>query len=239
MHVQVFALDQNLTFEYQGINFLLTVTNLVVTDKMGDQVGAKRAQLVATTGFLFEVAAGSGLKIAGQKSVVAPQLFKHKEFNFEKLGIGGLDNQFEQIFRRAFASRVFPPSVVERLGIHHVKGVLLFGPPGTGGSYSPCIAVLQCAVLCCAVLCCAVLCCAVLCCAVLCCAVLGWAGLRCAVVHCAKLLPGCLFSSLPDKVSSCVMAALYCWQANVAGWHVELGARLTQDTLVPPLQARP
>jgi len=61
------------------------------------------------------------------------QLFKHKEFNFEKLGIGGLDNQFEQIFRRAFASRVFPPSVVERLGIRHVRGVLLHGPPGGQG----------------------------------------------------------------------------------------------------------
>ena len=77
-------------------------------------------------------AAGSGIKIAGQRNVVAPQLFRGKEFNFSKLGIGGLDTQFEQIFRRAFASRVFPPSVVERLGIHHVKGVLLFGPPGTG-----------------------------------------------------------------------------------------------------------
>lgn len=62
--------------------------------------------------------------------MITNQLFKHKEFNFEKLGIGGLDSQFEQIFRRAFASRVFPPSVVERLGISHVKGVLLFGPPG-------------------------------------------------------------------------------------------------------------
>lgn len=76
--------------------------------------------------------AGSNLTILGQRSVAAPQLFKAKEFNFEKLGIGGLDDQFEQIFRRAFASRVFPPSVVERLGIRHVKGVLLFGPPGTG-----------------------------------------------------------------------------------------------------------
>lgn len=55
-----------------------------------------------------------------------------QEFNFEKLGIGGLDDQFEQIFRRAFASRVFPPSVVERLGIRHVRGVLLHGPPGEG-----------------------------------------------------------------------------------------------------------
>lgn len=56
-----------------------------------------------------------------------------QEFNFEKLGIGGLDDQFEQIFRRAFASRVFPPSVVERLGIRHVRGVLLYGPPGEDG----------------------------------------------------------------------------------------------------------
>lgn len=58
------------------------------------------------------------LQIAGQRgSMAAPTLFKEKEFNFEKLGIGGLDAQFEQIFRRAFASRVFPPDMVERLGI--------------------------------------------------------------------------------------------------------------------------
>ncbi len=40
--------------------------------------------------------------------------------------------QFEAIFRRAFASRVFPPSIVQKLGIKHVKGMLLYGPPGTG-----------------------------------------------------------------------------------------------------------
>lgn len=36
--------------------------------------------------------------------------------DFEKLGIGGLDKEFTQIFRRAFASRIFPPEVVARLG---------------------------------------------------------------------------------------------------------------------------
>ena len=35
-------------------------------------------------------------------------LFKNKDFSFSKLGIGGLDRQFEDIFRRAFSSRVFP-----------------------------------------------------------------------------------------------------------------------------------
>jgi SpoVK/Ycf46/Vps4 family AAA+-type ATPase len=48
------------------------------------------------------------------------------------MGIGGLDSEFSAIFRRAFASRVFPPSLVEKLGIQHVKGILLHGPPGTG-----------------------------------------------------------------------------------------------------------
>ncbi len=48
------------------------------------------------------------------------------------MGIGGLDKEFSAIFRRAFASRIFPPNLVERLGIQHVKGILLYGPPGTG-----------------------------------------------------------------------------------------------------------
>lgn len=48
------------------------------------------------------------------------------------MGIGGLDSEFAAIFRRAFASRLFPPDVIARLGVQHVRGMLLFGPPGTG-----------------------------------------------------------------------------------------------------------
>ncbi|GME71883.1 unnamed protein product [[Candida] boidinii] len=48
------------------------------------------------------------------------------------MGIGGLDTEFTSIFRRAFASRIFPPALIEKLGIQHVKGMLLYGPPGTG-----------------------------------------------------------------------------------------------------------
>lgn len=43
-----------------------------------------------------------------------------------------MDTEFSAIFRRAFASRIFPPGLVERLGIQHVRGILLYGPPGTG-----------------------------------------------------------------------------------------------------------
>lgn len=51
-----------------------------------------------------------------------PNAILAPNFKFEDMGIGGLDSEFSTIFRRAFASRVFPPSLVEKLGIQHVKG---------------------------------------------------------------------------------------------------------------------
>ena len=53
-------------------------------------------------------------------------------FKFEDMGIGGLDKEFSAIFRRAFASRIFPPGLIQNMGVQHVKGILLYGSPGTG-----------------------------------------------------------------------------------------------------------
>lgn len=68
----------------------------------------------------------TGAPRRGANAVVRP------DFNFSSLGIGGLDDEFTTIFRRAFASRIFPPSVIDQLGLLHVRGMLLYGPPGTG-----------------------------------------------------------------------------------------------------------
>ena len=54
------------------------------------------------------------------------------DFKFDDMGIGGLDNELSNIFRRAFASRRFPAEILEKYGIKHIKGVILYGPPGTG-----------------------------------------------------------------------------------------------------------
>lgn len=56
----------------------------------------------------------------------------NKTINLDELGIGGLDHQFKELFRRAFISRVYPPEIIKQCGIKHVKGVILYGPPGTG-----------------------------------------------------------------------------------------------------------
>lgn len=129
---QVLTVGQTLTFEFLGVNYTLRASALATAAAGGGgAVDAPRAVLTAATGWVFEPAPGAGLAMTGQRTA-APALFKHKEVSFEKLGIGGLDAQFDAIFRRAFASRVFPPAVVDRLGIKHVRGVLLHGPPGTG-----------------------------------------------------------------------------------------------------------
>lgn len=52
-----------------------------------------------------------------------PNAILAPNFKFQDMGIGGLDTEFSEIFRRAFASRVFPPGLVEKLGIEHVKGL--------------------------------------------------------------------------------------------------------------------
>eukprot|EP01054_Gregarina_sp_Poly1_P004164 Gregarina_sp_Poly_1__4163@NODE_2279_length_2367_cov_46_456087_g1459_i0_p1_GENE_NODE_2279_length_2367_cov_46_456087_g1459_i0NODE_2279_length_2367_cov_46_456087_g1459_i0_p1_ORF_typecomplete_len754_score124_21AAA/PF00004_29/3_5e32AAA/PF00004_29/3_7e15RuvB_N/PF05496_12/8_6e05RuvB_N/PF05496_12/2_7e07AAA_5/PF07728_14/0_00013AAA_5/PF07728_14/1_1e06AAA_22/PF13401_6/1_3e06AAA_22/PF13401_6/0_0053AAA_2/PF07724_14/1e06AAA_2/PF07724_14/0_022Bac_DnaA/PF00308_18/0_012Bac_DnaA/PF00308_18/3_8e05AAA_3/PF07726_11/ len=81
------------------------------------------------TEFYFESAVAS-INITRTKTK-SKNLFK-ADFNFEQLGIGGLDKEFADIFRRAFASRIYPPEVLKELGITHVRGMLLHGPPGTG-----------------------------------------------------------------------------------------------------------
>jgi vesicle-fusing ATPase len=70
------------------------------------------------------------IQIDGQVETPSP-LFK-TNINLSNIGIGGLDNEFQTIFRKAFASRAISEKVIKEMGIKHVKGILLYGPPGTG-----------------------------------------------------------------------------------------------------------
>ncbi|KAH8408941.1 hypothetical protein KR009_004094 [Drosophila setifemur] len=90
-------------------------------------------RILGNTVVQFEKAENSSLNLQGKsKGKVVRQSIINPDWDFGKMGIGGLDKEFNSIFRRAFASRVFPPELVEQLGCKHVKGILLYGPPGTG-----------------------------------------------------------------------------------------------------------
>ncbi|KAG6754867.1 hypothetical protein POTOM_040667 [Populus tomentosa] len=129
--LNVMTSGQKVTFEYHGNNYIFTVTQAAVEGRE-DSKDAERGMISSDTYIVFEASNSSGIKIVNQREAASSNIFRQKEFNLQSLGIGGLGAEFADIFRRAFASRVFPPHVTSKLGIKHVKGMLLYGPPGTG-----------------------------------------------------------------------------------------------------------
>ena len=55
----------------------------------------------------------------------------NKKLGMEFTNVGGLDSQLDDIARRVLASRA-NPQAARRLGVSHVRGILLSGPPGCG-----------------------------------------------------------------------------------------------------------
>ncbi|KAI8928472.1 P-loop containing nucleoside triphosphate hydrolase protein [Entophlyctis helioformis] len=141
----IFSINQTTFFEYHGVDLLAQVTRVDPVDfealKRGGSSAANassagsvenRGILMQQTVINFVKAPDSSIKLKGGARNAAPSALLKPNFNFADLGIGGLDDEFSNIFRRAFVSRIFPPSIVEQMGIQHVKGILLYGPPGTG-----------------------------------------------------------------------------------------------------------
>jgi vesicle-fusing ATPase len=67
--------------------------------------------------------------IIGDEDHVA---FKLNQIDMTELGLGGIDSQFEEIMRTVFASRLMKPELFQKYGIRHKKGLILYGPSGTG-----------------------------------------------------------------------------------------------------------
>ncbi|EZG52949.1 putative N-ethylmaleimide sensitive protein [Gregarina niphandrodes] len=112
----------------QGVLLVGQVISVTTSSGTGTSGSGTSGQGIVTGETIFEFQSQSPSVVIREMN---RSLFK-QEFNFEALGIGGLDVQFADIFRRAFASRVYSPALVQELGITHVRGLLLYGPPGTG-----------------------------------------------------------------------------------------------------------
>jgi vesicle-fusing ATPase len=138
---QILAPGQQLLLDVKNIPLRLSVRTVQLADLSMEKeetdapsITDPRARGILTshTQVDFFKDARSDLKLKASAKRAAANSIIQPGFKFEDMGIGGLDTEFSAIFRRAFASRIFPPGIVERLGINHVRGLLLYGPPGTG-----------------------------------------------------------------------------------------------------------
>lgn len=139
---QIFAPGQRLLLDVRNVPLAIMIKTVTLTDltmqaSQGDEAPVRtdpgaRGILYKQTSIGFYKDAKSPLKLKASNKRPAANAIISPDFKFEDMGIGGLDSEFSTIFRRAFASRIFPPGLIEKLGIMHVKGMLLYGPPGTG-----------------------------------------------------------------------------------------------------------
>lgn len=134
----VFTVGQILVFEYHGQNLKgiiksVSVLELAAEQRRGGGGGGglpgrtDSGIVMEKTEVTFLKDPVSKVKIKSSAKKAAPNAILAPNFKFEDMGIGGLDQEFSAIFRRAFASRVFPPGLVEKLGIQHVKGAWWLG----------------------------------------------------------------------------------------------------------------
>jgi hypothetical protein len=154
--LQILTVGQKVLFAVEGVKLRMEATMLQVTgtssssgssgssgaacsqsarrtlersDSISQQT-VQRAFVRGKTAFIISNSKQHPIQITGQKVYASTRLFTGGQLTFEQLGVGGLDQQLGDIFRRTFASRTYPIEIVQQLGIKHVKGLLLYGPPG-------------------------------------------------------------------------------------------------------------
>jgi len=137
---QMLGPGQVLAMDFEGTKVELTVSGISFLNDSDNNIRGGRTdvgQMMHPTEVRFKKTKGTklvtltGSKVAGGTGNGGSSIFLG-DFDFEKLGIGGLDAEFMRIFRRAFASRIWPTHIIQQMGIVHVRGMLLYGPPGCG-----------------------------------------------------------------------------------------------------------
>jgi len=135
----IFVNGQELLVDFNSFNLKVKIgkMSVYVNPPVGDDVSGSpqdsdRGMLTTVAEVTLCKSPSSNMKLVNlPKSKSNSNMFR-PDFSFSKMGIGGLDTEIGNIFRRAFASRVYPSSVMAKLGVPHVKGMLLYGPPGCG-----------------------------------------------------------------------------------------------------------
>lgn len=123
MGIQPLSSTQQFIILYQGSAFTCTVQQIELDDNTESVLG----MFCHDTNCVFT---STKAYVEFRNQFSPSGLFK-KNLDLQTLGIGGLDREFQEMFRRAFVSRM-QQEVARKMGIQHTKGILLYGPPGCG-----------------------------------------------------------------------------------------------------------
>jgi SpoVK/Ycf46/Vps4 family AAA+-type ATPase len=80
----------------------------------------------------IDTKAAADAKAAIRVSEVVARAGAETAFDGQELGIGGLDDVLSEVKRRIWIPLAAPPQLLRELGIHPVRGLLLYGRPGCG-----------------------------------------------------------------------------------------------------------
>ena len=105
------------------------------SDSEGDDEGSATRTTSASAGNASSSSSSSSPALADASlpewaPLVLPLL--RARYSFEAVGVGGLDKELSQLFRRVVTPRLVRPKLRAALNLQLVRGVLLHGPPGTG-----------------------------------------------------------------------------------------------------------
>ena len=117
------AIDQVFVINFNKSPLIVTIDKIL---------GAGSNFVYLSKDTVIETYASADQHVRLKSTKAAKKEVFNANFSMENLGIGGLDEELNSLFRRAFASRRLPVSIIEKYGIKHIKGILLYGPPGTG-----------------------------------------------------------------------------------------------------------
>lgn len=121
---QIITIGQKWVVPYHNLFLQLNCLSLSPQNNQGMLVPETKIRICRSQNLMLKLTKKS-------RSSPSEELINNP-YNLEKLGIGGLDKEFNQLFRRAFSSRIISKNLVEMCDIKHVKGIVLYGPPGTG-----------------------------------------------------------------------------------------------------------
>ncbi|CAK9134976.1 unnamed protein product [Ilex paraguariensis] len=132
---QIFTEFQSILLRYGGNSYHCTVADASLAVEKNSPA-PKRGMLRKSTKLIVEVSSSMSEQINGAeifKSIFRDGFdMKSLEQELISLNIGGMTSQIHDIIHLAFGSRMVSPANAKRLNLKHIKGMLLYGPPGSG-----------------------------------------------------------------------------------------------------------